>query len=175
VSGLEAAETRVDGAEGADGIASSDEAAAAESADVLADRVFWAALAARMAVSSASGTPALRAAMSLRTSGTSTVSAPRKSVIRREKRISWGASGADAVAGAASTLTSGTGCGIGVGTTSADVSGTLKEVVWCVVEATTGLTEALAGVAAEVRLLRRPSDREADWEAGADADLASAA
>ena len=33
--------------------------------------------------------------------------------------------------------------------------------MWWVVEATTGLTEALAGVAAEARLLRRIPDREA--------------
>ena len=68
--------------------ASSEVVSAAVVSVFLADRVFWAALAARMADSSASGTPALRAAMILRTSGTSTVSAPRKSVIRREKRIS---------------------------------------------------------------------------------------
>ena len=85
MSGLDAGETRADDVEAA---ASSEAVSAAVVSDFLADRVFWAALAARMADSSASGTPALRAAMILRTSGTSTVSAPRKSVIRREKRIS---------------------------------------------------------------------------------------
>ena len=77
-------------------------------------------------------------------------------MILREKRISWGVSGTDGAAGAGSTVTSGAACGVGRETES---SGTLKEAVWWVVEATTGLAEALAGVAAEARLLRRLSGR----------------
>jgi len=67
---------------------------------------------ARMVSSSASGTPALRAAMILRTSGTSMVSAPRKSVIRCEKRISWGVSGAEVAWGACSAGADGSACGV---------------------------------------------------------------
>ena len=85
----------------------------------------WAALAARMAASSASGTPALRAAMSLRTSGTSRVSAPRKSVILREKRISWGASGAEGAATGDSETVSAPGCDVGVGALSTGAPGVL--------------------------------------------------
>ena len=40
------------------------------------------------------------------------------------------------------------------------------EAAWCVVEATTGRTEALAGVAAEARRSRRLSDRAATAETG---------
>ena len=85
----------------------------------------WAVLAARMAASSASGTPALRAAMSLRTSGTSRVSAPRKSVILREKRISWGASGAEGTATGASEAVCVPVCDVGVGALSAEALGAL--------------------------------------------------
>ena len=104
---------------------SSEVVSAAVVSDFLADRVFWAALAARMAASSASGTPALRAAMSLRTSGTSRVSAPRKSVILREKRISWGASGAEGAATGDSETASAPGCDVGVGALSTGAPGVL--------------------------------------------------
>ena len=125
--------------------------------------VLRAALMARMVSSSASGTPALRAAMILRTSGTSMVSAPRKSVIRCEKRISWGVSGAE---GACSASADGSACGVWTAGWSACAPGTSKEAVWWDVVATTGLAEAVeAGAAAEARCRRRPADREAGSEA----------
>ena len=127
--------------------------------------VLRAALMARMVSSSASGTPALRAAMILRTSGTSMVSAPRKSVIRCEKRISWGISGAEVAWGACSAGADGSACGVWTAGWSACAPGTPKVAVWWDVAATTGLAEAVeVGVAAEARCRRRPADREAGSE-----------
>ena len=124
-------------------------------AAVRADLVFLAlraALMAWMVSSSASGTPALRAAMILRTSGTSMVSAPRKSVIRCENRISWGVSGAEGAWGAGSTGAGASVRGVWVAAPSVCVPGTPKEAAWWGVEAMTGLVEAVeapAGAAAE--------------------------
>lgn len=79
-------------------------------------------------------------------------------MILREKRISWGTSGAEVAWTGVRDAVAGAGCGAA----AEALPGLLT--AWWVVEATTGLTEALAGVAAEAeaRLALRLSDRDAD-------------
>ena len=149
MSGFDAAAPLADDAGATDSSAAPIPVVSAAALSGLVFLALRAALMARRVSSSASGTPALRAAMILRTSGTSTVSAPRKSVIRCENRISCGASGVKGVAG-----TDGSACGVWAAARPACVPGAPKRAAWWGVEATTGLAEAAetpVGDAAEAR------------------------